>query len=237
MNEYIPREDVSVNVKNGLSKIVDELPEDVTGEDLKRLNYCLHVNQVVQRIIRDIPTADVREVVECRNCIHWHSGYHDAVQWAVICGVTEGTSDTAFSPQKTCTRAEAVTFLWRAAGAPAPTVTENPFGDVPEDAYYRDAVLWAVERRITNGTAADAFSPDEQCTRAQIAAFLFRAAESPETAGDLPFVDVPARAYYADAVRWAAEQGITNGTDSTHFSPRKTCTRAEIVTFLQRAAD
>ena len=73
MNEYIPREDVSVNVKNGLSKIVDELPEDVTSEDLKRLNYCLHVNQVVQRIIRDIPTAEVREVVECRNCIHWHS--------------------------------------------------------------------------------------------------------------------------------------------------------------------
>ena len=163
--------------------------------------------------------------------------YHDAVQWAVICGVTEGTSDTAFSPQKTCTRAEAVTFLWRAAGAPAPTVTENPFGDVPEDAYYRDAVLWAVERKITNGTAAGAFSPDEQCTRAQIAAFLFRAAESPETAGDLPFVDVPARAYYADAVRWAVEQGITNGTDSTHFSPKKPCTRAEIVTFLQRAAD
>ena len=93
-----------------------------------------------------------------------------------------------------------------------------------------------MERKITNGTAADAFSPNEECTRAQIAAFLWRAAGQPEADGDLPFADVPATAYYADAVRWAVRQSITRGTDATHFSPAKACTRAEIVTFLQRAA-
>ena len=161
--------------------------------------------------------------------------YHDAVQWAVIRGVTEGTSDTTFSPNAVCTRAEVVTFLWRSAGSPAPTATEDPFKDVPEDAWYHDAVLWAVEQKITNGTAADAFSPARQCTRSEIVTLLYRAAGSPETAGELPFADVPANAYFAPAVLWAVEQGITNGTDSTHFSPAKTCTRAEIVTFLQRA--
>ena len=161
--------------------------------------------------------------------------YHDAVQWAVIHGITTGTSDTTFSPAKSCTRAEAVTFLWRAAGEPAPTGTENPFKDVAEDAWYHDAVLWAVEKKITNGTAADAFSPDQPCTRAQIVTLLHRAAGTPEASGGLPFEDVRADAYYAGAVLWAVAQKITNGTDDTHFSPAKTCTRAEIVTFLQRA--
>lgn len=163
--------------------------------------------------------------------------YHDAVQWAVTNGVTTGTGDTAFSPSASCTRAQAVTFLWRAAGAPAPESETNPFKDVAEDAYYHDAVLWAVEQKITNGTAADAFSPNEQCTRAQIAALLYRAAGSPEVSGKIAFKDVAADAYYADAVLWAVENGVTNGTDSSHFSPEKTCSRAEIVTFLQRAAD
>ena len=162
--------------------------------------------------------------------------YHDAVQWAVINGVTEGTGETTFSPESACTRAQAVTFLWRAAGSPEPTTTDNPFRDVPEDAYYRDAVLWAAEKGVTNGTAPGAFSPDAPCSRAQIVTFLHRAAGSPEAAGELRFADVPNGAYYAGAVLWAVEQGVTKGTDSTHFSPEKTCSRAEIVTFLQRAA-
>ena len=162
--------------------------------------------------------------------------YHDAVQWAVTHGITTGTSDTMFSPAKDCTRAAAVTFLWRTAGEPEPTATENPFKDVSEDAYYYKAVLWAVEQKITNGTASDAFSPDAECTRAQIVTFLFRAAGSPESTGDIAFEDVAADAWYAPAVRWAVEQEITNGTDSMHFSPEITCTRAAIVTFLQRGA-
>ena len=107
---------------------------------------------------------------------------------------------------------------------------------MPEDAYYRDAVLWAAEKGVTNGTAPGAFSPDAPCSRAQIVTFLHRAAGSPEAAGELRFADVPNGAYYAGAVLWAVEQGVTKGTDSTHFSPEKTCSRAEIVTFLQRAA-
>ena len=162
--------------------------------------------------------------------------YHDAVQWAVTNGITEGTSETTFSPTKDCTRAQAVTFLWRAAGNHEPNVTENPFKDVSEDAYYYKAVLWAVEKEITKGTADDAFSPNEPCTRAQIVTFLYRAAGSSEATDEIAFVDVSSDAYYADAVRWAVAEEITNGTDATHFSPAKGCTRAEIVTFLQRSA-
>ena len=161
--------------------------------------------------------------------------YHDAVQWAVINGVTEGTGETTFSPRDACTRAQVVTFLWRAAGEPQPTA-ENPFRDVPDDAYYHDAVLWAVEQGITKGTSDDAFSPDAPCTRAQVVTFLYRAAGSPGTTAELAFKDVAADAWYADAVRWAVEQEITTGTSADTFSPNKTCTRAEVVTFLHRCA-
>ncbi len=160
--------------------------------------------------------------------------YHDAVQWAVASGVTNGTGETSFSPDASCTRAQAVTFLWRAAGSPAPASEVNPFQDVAEDAYYHDAVIWAVEQKITNGTAEGTFSPDASCTRSQIVALLYRAAGSPETTEESTFADVAADAFYADAVRWALEQKITNGTDSSRFSPEMTCTRAQIVTFLQR---
>ena len=160
--------------------------------------------------------------------------YHDAVQWAVTSGVTDGTSETTFSPDAACTRAQAVTFLWRAAGEPEPATETCPFEDVPVDAYYRDAVLWAVEQGLTNGTDKAHFSPDAVCTRAQIVTFLYRAAESPAATGALAFEDVPEDAFYRDAVLWAVEQGVTNGTDKTHFSPDKNCTRAEVVTFLSR---
>ena len=161
--------------------------------------------------------------------------YTDAVLWAVKNGITGGTSATTFSPDMPCTRAQAVTFLWRAAGSPAPKNTEMPFADIAADAYYRDAVLWAVENGITGGTSATTFSPDVPCSRGQITAFLWRSKQSPLSAAENPFTDVDTNAYYHDAVLWAADEGITGGTSATTFSPDAPCTRAQIVTFLYRA--
>ena len=160
--------------------------------------------------------------------------YYDAVAWAVENGVTAGTSATTFSPDASCTRAQAVTFLWRAAGSPAPKSSVNPFADVPASAYYYDAVLWAVEQGITAGTSATTFSPDATCTRAQIVTFLYRA-DGTATTSNNPFVDVADSAYYVDAVKWAVAEGVTAGTSATTFSPDASCTRAQIVTFLYRA--
>lgn len=164
-----------------------------------------------------------------------NSYYYNAVQWAVKNGITGGTSATTFSPDAPCTRAQAVTFLWRAAGSPAPSSTEMPFADVPADAYYRNAVLWAVENGITGGTSATTFSPDAPCSRGQIVAFLWRSKQSPMVAAENPFMDVNAADYYHDAVLWAAENSITGGTGANTFSPDAPCTRAQIVTFLYRA--
>ena len=160
--------------------------------------------------------------------------YYDAVQWAAREGITGGTSATTFSPSNTCTRAQAVTFLWRAAGSPAPASTAMPFADVAADAYYHDAVLWAVENGITNGTSATAFSPNATCTRGQIVTFLWRSQKSPAAGAANPFADVAADAYCAGAVAWAVENGVTSGTTATTFSPSADCTRAQIVTFLYR---
>ena len=160
--------------------------------------------------------------------------YYDAVLWAVGEKITSGTSATTFSPDAVCTRAQAVTFLWRAAGSPAPKSGAMPFTDVAEDSYYHDAVLWAVEQGITAGTSANTFSPDATCTRAQIVTFLWRAQESPATGSVNPFTDVAADAYYNSAVLWAVENGITAGTSANTFSPDNDCTRAQIVTFLYR---
>ena len=163
------------------------------------------------------------------------SYYYDAVLWAVEQGVTAGTSPTTFSPDEGCTRAQVVTFLWRAAGKPDPASSESPFSDVKEGAYYYNAVLWAVENGITNGTSDKTFSPDETCTRAQIVTFLWRYEEQPAPAGtNNPFADVKPSAYFGSAVLWAVEKGITNGTSATTFDPEDTCTRAQVVTFLYR---
>lgn len=159
--------------------------------------------------------------------------YYDAVYWAVDEGITNGTTATTFSPNKACTRAQMVTFLWRAAGEPEPETTVNPFTDVAAGAYYYDAVLWAVEQGITNGTTATTFSPDATVTRAQTVTFLWRSAGSPTVSGS-GFADVASDAYYAGAVAWAVSEGITNGTTTTTFSPGSSCTRAQIVTFLYR---
>lgn len=159
--------------------------------------------------------------------------YYDAVAWAVENGVTSGTSATTFSPDASCTRAQMVTFLWRAAGSPEPESTVNPFADVSASAYYYDAVLWAVEQGITNGTSATTFSPDATVTRGQTVTFLWRYDGSTAVSGS-GFVDVASDAYYATAVAWAVSEGVTNGTSATTFSPDSDCTRAQIVTFLYR---
>ena len=161
------------------------------------------------------------------------SYYYDAVQWASDKGITNGVSDGVFAPDWVCTRGQIVTFLWRSVGSPAPKTAEMPFADVAEDAYYAQAVLWAVENGITKGTSETTFSPDQTCTRAHAVAFLYRLAGSPAVTGS-SFQDVAADAYYNAAVAWAVQQGITNGTSETTFSPDETCTRAQIVTFLYR---
>ena len=162
------------------------------------------------------------------------SYFYEAVMWAVENGVTTGISASRFDPNGICTRAQAVEFLWRAAGSPAPRSRTMPFTDVPAGSYYYDAVLWAVEAGITKGTSDTKFSPDDLCTRAQIAVFLWRSEGSPLAEGRNPFADVAANAYYADAVSWAVAEDITMGTSRTTFSPDDTCTRAQIVTFLWR---
>lgn len=162
------------------------------------------------------------------------SYYEDAVDWAVENGITKGTDDTHFSPDGICTRAQAVTFLWRTAGSPKPEIRTMPFTDVPVGSYYYDAVLWAVGNGITKGTSDTTFSPNMTCTRAQIVAFLWRSEKSPAAGTANPFADVKSTAYYADAVLWAVKENITKGTTSTTFSPNADCTRAQIVTFLWR---
>ena len=162
------------------------------------------------------------------------SYYEEAVDWAVENGITKGTDDTHFSPDDICTRAQAVTFLWRAAGSPAPKISAMPFTDVPVGNYYYDAVLWAVENGITKGTSDTTFSPNMACSRAQFVTFLWRSEKSPAEGTANPFADVKSTAYYADAVLWAVKEDITKGTTNTTFSPNADCTRAQIVTFLWR---
>ena len=172
----------------------------------------------------DLPFTDVS----------FRNYYYNAVKWAVDKGITSGTSRYTFSPDVACTRAQVVTFLWRAAGSPAPMLNKNPFTDVHTSDYYYDAVLWAVQNGITNGTSAKTFSPDATVTRAQVVTFLWRANGQP-TAGNSGFVDVCSNAYYAKAVDWAFANGITTGMDYGAFGPDTACTRAQIVTFLYRA--
>lgn len=164
--------------------------------------------------------------------------FYNSVKWAVGKNITNGTSSTTFSPYKSCTRAEIVTFLWRAAGSPEPTITRNPFRDVnavTHSSYYK-AILWASQKGITSGTSATAFSPDQVCTRAQIVTFLYRYAGQPSGYYSNPFKDVSAtnEASYYNAILWASGKGITTGSSPTTFSPYASCNRAEAVTFLYR---
>ena len=160
--------------------------------------------------------------------------YAGAVAWAAEKGITSGTKDGRFDPNGSCTRAQIVTFLWRAAGSPEPKSAAG-FADVSDSAYYAKAVAWAVENGITAGTKDGRFDPDAPCTRAQSVTFLYRAAGSPTATGGAGFSDVAANAYYAAAVAWAVENGVTTGTKDGGFSPNTACTRAQIVTFLYRS--
>lgn len=165
--------------------------------------------------------------------VHAEDYYYDAVLWAAQEGVTGGTSDTLFAPNAGCTRAQAVTFLWRAAGSPEPK-TLSSFADVPADAYYAKAVAWAVENGVAKGVSETAFAPDAGCTRAQIVTFLWRAQQSPASGGENPFADVSADAYYYNAVLWAVENDVAKGVSETAFAPNDNCTRAQIVTLIYR---
>ena len=162
--------------------------------------------------------------------------YFIPVQWALSHSpqITMGTGAHTFSPNDPCTRAQVVTFLWRAAGEPKAKVPINPFKDVPSGSYYTDAVVWAVEKNITTGTTSTTFSPNQGCTRGQVVTFLWRAAGKPYMGGSNPFRDVKSGDYYYNAVLWAVDEQITNGVDAAHFAPNTTCTRGQIVTFLYR---
>ena len=159
--------------------------------------------------------------------------YYEAVKWAAKKGITGGIGNGLFGPNQPCTRAQIVTFLWRAAGSPEPK-TMSSFADVSMDAYYAKAVAWAVENGITTGTGDGKFSPDATCTRAQSVTFLFRAIGK-LVDSKAEFRDVPTDSYYANAVAWAVENGVTNGIGNGLFGPDNSCTRAQIVTFLFRA--
>ena len=162
--------------------------------------------------------------------------YYDAVLWAYRRSprIASGTGEDRFSPNDTCTRAQVVTFLWRAAGCPEPSAEETPFTDIRADKYYYKAVLWALEQEITSGTSPDRFSPNDGCTRAQAVTFLWRFAGQPEVPSVNPFKDVKSGRFYYKPVLWASEKNITTGTGAGIFSPDSTCTRGQIVTFLYR---
>ena len=161
--------------------------------------------------------------------------YFDPVEWAVEKGITTGATATTFNPDGQCSRAEVVTFLWRAAGEPEPTTTENPFDDIQEGAFYYKAVLWANEKNITNGLSADKFGPFVKCNRAQVVTFLWRAQNEPASDAEVSFTDVKDGLFYSTAVAWAVEKGITNGISATEFGVDGICNRAQVVTFLYRS--
>ena len=175
---------------------------------------------------RENPFVDVPE----------NSFYIESVLWAVEKSITTGVDATHFAPEATGNRAQVVTFLWRAAGEPAIEV-ENPFVDVSEDAFFYNAVLWAVSEGITTGISADHFNPYGECNRAQVVTFLWRVANKPEIEAENPFIDVTEDAFYYDAMLWAVENGITTGLDNGTFGPLDICNRAQVVTFLYRAAN
>ena len=168
--------------------------------------------------------------------VHKTDFYYEPVLWAVENGITGGTSKNTFSPNKSCTRGQAVTFLWNQAGKPEPKTSSSKFADVKADAYYAKAVQWAVEQGITSGISDTSFAPNDVCSRGQIVTFQWRANGAPVVVTSSTFNDVAKGAYYEQAVQWAVKNEITSGTGNNNFSPDKNCTRGEIVTFLHRAA-
>lgn len=162
------------------------------------------------------------------------SYYYDAVLWAVEKGITSGATTTTFAPEDPCTRGQMMAFLWRAAGCPEPKATDCKFTDVDLDSYYGKAVLWAIENGITSGTSTTTFGPGDECTRGQMAAFLMRMAGGKAEGKNTKFIDVDADSYYAEAVQWVLENGITSGMTVNQYGPNSVCTRAQMVSFLYR---
>ena len=206
--------DVAVTVNGSPAAIVSG-----AGSDSLRASYTFAAAAAAKRFA-DVPKT---------------AYFAGAVDWAVERKITAGTSDTTFSPDVACTRAQTVVFLWRAESTPAPDGAANPFADVSSDAYYCSAVLWAAQKGVTGGTSATAFSPEASVTRAAFVTFLWRAAGRPTVSGAGSFTDVTdPSAYYYNAVAWAVSKGITTGSSATTFSPDAPCTRAQVVTFLSR---
>lgn len=205
---------------------------ELTGEDGGRYTFLMPASKVTMKAV--FKAAEPAKPAHSFTDIPSGAYYEDAVNWAVSAGITSGTGGGAFSPDAPCTRGQIVTFLWRAAGSPAPAGGANPFTDADAGSYYYDAMLWAAERGITSGTGADTFSPDDTCTRAQAMTFLWRAQGSPAAGTSNSFTDVASDTYYANAALWAAESGVTSGTGAAAFSPGSDCTRAQTVTFLYR---
>ena len=229
--EAVDRSRYTVQSLNALDAVVakvvalDEegIPDDFTQDDVDALTEELRA--ALEALVPIPVFTDVKP----------GAYYEEAVKWAVAYGVTNGTSDTTFSPNNTCTRAQVVTFLWRAMGSPEPATTTCPFTDVKTTGYYYKAVLWAVENEITSGVSATKFGTNDPCTRAQVVTFLWRTDGRPEpVSSTCPFTDLKVGASYYKAVLWAVENGITTGTTATTFTPGKTCTRGQIVTFLYR---
>ena len=224
-------------------KTIDKLPHDfghnleycANGCGTKNPNYVPPYNPPHKPSVKPNPTPSKPETPENPFVdVKKDDYYYDAVIWAVGKGIAKGVTDTTFQPNASCTRAEMVTFLYRAAGSPEPTNKVNPFTDVAEDSYYYKAVLWAVEKGIAKGTSETTFSPNDTCTRGQTVAFLYRYANSPAVSGSNSFADVSETAYYYNATLWAVSGKVTEGTSATTFSPNDLCTRGQIVTFLYR---
>ena len=226
---------VTITVKPDSGYELDTLTvKDASGSKIKvkdkgngKFTFTMPASKVtVSAEFAEIETLDFADVST-------DAYYYEAVKWAAKKGITGGIGNGLFGPNQPCTRAQIVTFLWRAAGSPEPK-SMSSFSDVSADSYYAKAVAWAVENGITTGTGDGKFSPDATCTRAQSVTFLYRAlGTAPTTA--IGFTDVAANAFYTDAVAWAVENGVTNGTTDSTFSPDNGCTRAQIVTFLFRA--
>ena len=223
--------------------VVDKLPHDfgnnleycANGCGTKNPNYVPPYNPPHKPSVKPNPTPSKPETPENPFVdVKKDDYYYDAVIWAVGKGIAKGVTDITFQPNASCTRAEMVTFLYRAAGSPEPTNKVNPFTDVAEDSYYYKAVLWAVEKGIAKGTSETTFSPNDTCTRGQTVAFLYRYANSPAVSGSNSFADVSETAYYYNATLWAMSEKVTEGTSATTFSPNDLCTRGQIVTFLYR---
>lgn len=230
---------VTITVTPDVGYVLDELK--VTDKDGKELSLTKKSDTEYTFVMPagkvEITPSFVKQAEEpSRVFVDVKTGdyFYDAVLWAVEKGITNGTSAETFSPEDPCTRAQIVTFLWRAAGSPVVNYAMD-LSDVAGDAYYAEAVRWALSEGVTTGTSADQFSPDATCTREQAVTFLYRAAGSPAVSGESAFEDVGADAYYARAVAWAAQNGVTNGISQALFGTGSDCTRAQIVTFLYRA--